>query len=64
MEAKSIEYEMAMSAYRREQKEMQALVYRMLGRYGEPKRPLKDRRREIAKQLNGLSVSRMIIEAR
>ena len=64
MEARRLEYEMAMSAYRREQKEMHALLYRVLGKYDEPKKALKERRREIANQLNGLSVSQMIIEAR
>ena len=64
MEAKRIEYQVALSTYRRDQKEMQALVYRMLGKYRQARTPLKERRRDIAKQLDGLSVSRMVIEAR
>jgi len=64
METERSEYKIAMSVYRRDHREMQALVYRMLGKYQEPKSPLKQRRREIAKQLDGLLVSRMIIEAR
>lgn len=64
MEARNIEYEIALSAYRREQRAMQSLLYRMLGKYGASRRPLKELRREVAKRLDGVSISRMIIEAR
>lgn len=63
-ETRRPEYEMAINAYRKEQREMQQLVYRMLGSYAKPRTSLKERRREMAKGLEGISVSRMIIEAR
>ncbi|MBI4311627.1 MAG: hypothetical protein HY681_07575 [Chloroflexi bacterium] len=59
-----LEYEMAMDSYRREKKQTEELVDRMLGKYLEPPRPLKEARREISKKLGGVRVSRLIIEAR
>jgi hypothetical protein len=64
MEARRAEHKISMSAYRRDQREMQALVHRMLGKGRASRKPLKTLRREVAKQLSGVSVSRMIIEAR
>ena len=64
MASQKLEYEIAMNAYRREQKHMQALLQRMIGEHEESSKPLKELRREMAGQLEGLSVSQMIIEAR
>lgn len=64
MEARSIEYEMAMSSYKKEQREMQEFLERILGSYGETRRPLRKLRSELAPRLEGVSGSRMIIEAR
>lgn len=64
MVSQRLEYEIAMSAYRREQEHMQSLIRRMLGKHEGPRKPLKELRREIARQLDGISVSQMVIEAR
>lgn len=64
MEARPIEYELAMSSYKKEQREMRELLETMLGSYGEISRPLKKLRSELAPRLEGISGSRMIIGAR
>lgn len=50
--------------YRGHQKETEELLRRTLGKYGEPKRPLSEVRKKVSRQLKGVSVNRMIIEAR
>ncbi len=64
MEARSIEYEMAMGWYQREQREMEALLGRILGQEAGTGRPLSELRREVQPRMEGVSASRMIIEAR
>ena len=64
METKTVEYELAMSSYRKEQNEIVSVLESMFGKYGEPKKLPKEFRKGLAKKLKGISVSRMIIEAR
>jgi hypothetical protein len=64
MQVRSIEYEMAMSSYLRQQREMEAMLGRMIGQYGVPKMSLGELRRELESRLEGVSASQMIIEAR
>ncbi len=64
MQTKEIKRKPRIDIYESEQKEIEAMLSRILGKYGEPRRPLKVVREEVAKQLEGISASRMVIEAR
>lgn len=64
MSTKNIEYETTMKVYRKGTKETDEFLDRVLGRYVAPERSLQEMRREISKQLKGISLSRAIIEAR
>lgn len=64
MATKNIEYQVAINMYKNKRKEMESVIYRMLGNYQEPGMHPKEMRRKLAKQLGAISVSRMIIEAR
>ncbi len=64
MAIKTVEREVALMAYEKEHRETEALVEKMLRPYGEPKRSPAESRAALAKKLKGISVSRMIAEAR
>ena len=64
MEAKSLEYELASSQFRKEQQEMDSLFKSIIGKHDKPTRSIKEVRQEMSKKLKGISVSQMIIEAR
>ncbi|MBI4332758.1 MAG: hypothetical protein HY673_15935 [Chloroflexi bacterium] len=64
MQTKRLEEGFALTAGGKEQRELKALIHRMLGNPPPPRRPLRQTRQEVSKQLDGISVSRLIIEAR
>lgn len=64
MGTKSIEYEVALNMHRSKRKELESVLYRMVGGYRQSIPHPREMRRKLAKQLGTISVSRMIIEAR
>lgn len=64
MATKTMERELALMAYEKTHHETEALVEKMLSPYGAPKRSPVESRTALAKKLKGISVSRMIAEAR
>lgn len=64
METKSIEYEVALNMRRSKRKELESVLYRMVGTPIQSTPHPREMRRKLAKQLGIISVSRMIIEAR
>ncbi len=64
METKNIAYEIALNMRRSKRKELESVLYRMLGGHRQPTQHPREMRRKLAKQLSTISVSRMIIEAR
>lgn len=64
MQAKEKERRTVKRTHEQRRAELEAILNRMLGKYGKPSRPLKEVRDELEQELEGISVSRMVIEAR
>lgn len=64
MGTKTLEHELALLAQEKSHQQAEELVERLLRPYGEPKRSPEESRAMLAKKLEGISVSKMIAEAR
>ncbi len=64
MQTRPTEIQTMLGTSAREQDELRVLVRKMIGEHKRSTKSLQERRREIAEQLPGQSVSQMIIESR